>query len=269
MKFVDLENKRIAYQSKGRGPAVVLLHGFCEDSTIWNEFKTDLLEEKYRVVCIDLPGFGASDTIEGASISKMAAAVAAVIDEIGLTQFILIGHSMGGYVSLAYAEKHSDKLLGLGLFHSQPYPDSEEKKAGRQKNIDFISSFGHILFVKQLIPKLFTDKFAKSQAFLVDKLIYRASQYDSKGIVTALEAMKDRPDRSAVLTTFPKPVLFIIGKEDGAIPAENSLEQTHLPTQASIHVLEKVGHMGMFESKKQTQKILRQFVEFCLEQTKR
>ena len=68
MKYVNLENKRIAYQTKGRGPAVVLVHGFCEDSTIWNEFKNDLLEEKYRVVCIDLPGFGQSEVIEGASI---------------------------------------------------------------------------------------------------------------------------------------------------------------------------------------------------------
>lgn len=268
MKFINLENKRIAYQSKGRGPAIVLLHGFCEDSSIWDEFKTDLLEEKYRVICIDLLGFGDSDTIENASIEKMADIVAQVVDHLGLEQFILVGHSMGGYVSLAFAENNADKLLGLGLFHSQPFADSEEKKNGRQKSIDFIQQHGHILYVKQLIPKLFAEKFAKSQAFLVDKLIYRASKYQSAGIVNALKAMMQRPDRSKVLETFSKPVLFIIGKEDEAIPAENSIAQTHLPAQGSIHLLDKVGHMGMFEAKKQTQKILRQFVNFCLEQHK-
>lgn len=269
MKFVNLENKRIAYQSKGRGPAIVLLHGFCEDSSVWDDFKTDLLEEKYRVICIDLPGFGQSDVFENTSIEKMAELVNGVVEDLGLEQFILIGHSMGGYVSLAYAKKYAKKLLGLGMFHSQPYADTADKKEGRQKSIDFIKQHGHILYVKQLIPKLFTEKYAKSQAFLMDKLIYRASQYAAAGIVNALEAMINRPDRSKVLEGFKKPVLFIIGKEDGAIPADNSLAQTHLPTQASIHLLEKVGHMGMFEAKKQTQKILRQFVTLCLEQNKR
>lgn len=269
MKVINLENMNMAYYSKGRGPAIVLVHGFCEDSTIWNDFKTDLLEEKYRVVCIDLPGFGGSDTIENTSISKMAELIGAVVDQLSLDQFILIGHSMGGYVSLAYAEKHPDRLLGLGMFHSQSAADSEEKKVGRQKGIDFIKAHGHILYVKQLIPKLFADRFAKSQSFLVDKLIYKASKYQAKGIINALEAMMNRPDRSEVLEKFKKPVLFIIGKEDGAIPETNSLAQTHLPAQASIHLLDKVGHMGMFEAKKQTQKIVRQFVNFCLEQNKR
>ena len=104
---------------------------------------------------------------------------------------------------------------------------------------------------------------------MVDKLIYRASKYTSLGIINGLEAMIQRPDRSEVLEHFEKPVLFIIGKEDAAIPEEKSMAQTHLPSQASIHVLEKVGHMGMFEAKKQTQKIVRQFVAFCLEQDKR
>ena len=268
MKNIKHNNKQIAFDSEGKGQAVIFLHGFGNDRSVWNEFKTDLLEEKFRVICIDLPGFGNSESLDDTSIENMAGAVNAVIDHLKLDQLILIGHSMGGYVSLAFAQKYPDKLIGLGMFHSHPYADTEEKKKGRDKGINFIRRQGHILFVKQLIPNLFAEKFVRSNTFLVDKLVYRASKYSSEAIINALEAMKARPDRSAVLTNIQIPVLFIIGQQDQAVPMKYSMDQTHLPETSSIHVLEKVGHMGMFEAKKQTQRIVRQFAEFCIQQQK-
>ena len=264
VKFAIHKEKNIAYQVEGKGPALVFLHGFCEDSGIWEDFKPDFIEENFKVITIDLPGFGQSDLLPENAIEDMAEAVATVIDKLNLPPFILIGHSMGGYVSLAFAEKYPNLLIGLGLFHSHPYADSEAKKEGRQKGINFIKEHGHVLFVKQLFPNLFTRKYARSNSFLIDKLTYQASNYQSESIISALEAMKNRPDRSMVLTQFSAPVLFIVGKEDTAVPADKSLEQTHLPQVASIHILEKVGHMGMFEAKKQTQLLIRQFAQFCL-----
>lgn len=263
MKHTTYQGHRISYNAKGKGPAVVLLHGFCEDSRIWEDFKQDLIEEKYRVVVIDLPGFGQSDVIEAISIAGMAEAVLTVLDALKLEQVVLIGHSMGGYVSLAFAEQYPDRLLGLGMFHSQAMADSDEKKANRQKSIDFIRRQGSALYVKQTIPGLFAPNFINSNTFLIEKLTFRASQYAPEGITAALAAMKNRPDRSAVLQQAACPVLFIIGKLDGAIPSDNSIAQTHLPNRADIHILEKVGHMGMFEATKQTQSIVRQFVQFC------
>jgi pimeloyl-ACP methyl ester carboxylesterase len=263
MKHTKFGDHRICYNSKGKGPAVVLLHGFCEDSRIWEDFKVDLIEEKYRVICIDLPGFGQSDVIEDISIAGMAEAVATVVKSLKLDKMLLIGHSMGGYVGLALAEKYPALLSGLGLFHSQAREDSEEKKEGRRKSMDFILRQGSALYVKQTIPGLFAPKFINSNTFLIEKLTFRASRYQPAGIVAALKAMKDRPDRSAVLKQIKCPVLFIIGKLDAAIPEENSLEQTHLPKVADIHILDKVGHMGMFEATKQTQGIVRQFANFC------
>ncbi|MCB0634588.1 MAG: alpha/beta hydrolase [Saprospiraceae bacterium] len=263
MKHIKFEEHRVYYNSKGKGPAVVLLHGFCEDSRLWEDFKNDLIEEKYRVICVDLPGFGQSEVMEHISMAGMAEAVAAVVKGLKLEEIILIGHSMGGYVALAFAERYPELLSGLGLFHSQAREDSDEKKAARQKSVDFILRQGSALYVKQTIPSLFAPKFINSNTFLIEKLTFRASRYEPAGIVTALIGMKDRPDRSEVLRQIKCPVLFIIGKLDTLIPEESSLEQTHLPKVADIHILDKVGHMGMFEAVKQTQSIVRQFANFC------
>lgn len=255
----------MAYELEGKGTTVLLLHGFCEDSNMWEDFRIDLLEEEYRVLRIDLPGFGKSEPIEGISIEDMARGVYAVLQEISCGSIVFIGHSLGGYVGLSFARLFPEELLGLGLFHSHPYEDSEEKRATRLKSVEFIKRQGHVLFVKQLLPKLFTPSFASSNAFLLEKLIYRASKFPSEGIMAAQLAMAHRPNQAETLKRIGVPVLFIVGKEDTTVPGDKSLQQTHLPDTASIHLLERVGHMGMFEARKQTQRIVRQFAAFCEE----
>lgn len=266
MKYIHHYERAIAYSTQGKGPAIVLLHGFCEDSTIWSDFQTALAESGFQVVCVDLPGFGGSEPVPVASIEQYAEAVAAVIDALELRSFVLIGHSMGGYTALAFAEKYPGRLAGLGLFHSHPYADSESKKEGRRKNIQFIENQGHIMFVKQLIPVLFAPAFAASNSYLIGKLVHTASAYPPAGIIGGLEAMIARPDRSHVLKTSACPVLFIVGEEDQAIPAEQSLSQMVLSPTASVHILEKTGHMGMLEAPKKTERMLREFAAFCFHQ---
>jgi pimeloyl-ACP methyl ester carboxylesterase len=258
--------QKVAYEVEGEGRPIVLLHGFCEDRSVWETLKAGLREASCQVVSIDLPGFGGSEAVPGISIAQMAETAQAVLSELGISRCILIGHSMGGYVSLAFARQFPDQLLGLGLFHSHPYADAEEKKASRQKSADFIRRQGHALFVKQLIPSLFAPKFARDNAMLIHQLSYQAARYPSEGIIAALEAMAQRPDESTTLAQLAVPALFIVGKEDTAIPAEQSLAQLHLPARASIHLLENVGHMGMLEASTKTLAILREFVEFCHQQ---
>lgn len=265
MKKLRYEGQEMAYHTEGKGTPVVLLHGFCEDHKIWEEFQNDLREEPCQVIVIDLPGFGASDVVEGITIEGMARRVHALLQELGVGPAVLIGHSMGGYVGLAFARLFPEALLGLGLFHSHPYADEEEKKATRQKSVEFIQRQGHILFVKQLIPGLFADNFARSNSFLLEKLIYRAAKFPSEGIIAAQQAMINRQDETETLRQIQVPVLFIVGKMDSAIPAEKSIAQTHLPAVVSIHILEKAGHMGQFEARKATQRYVRQFVAFCEE----
>jgi pimeloyl-ACP methyl ester carboxylesterase len=264
MESLPWRDGQLTYSQAGKGTPVILVHGFCEDSYIWEDLRSDLLEENYRVICIDLPGFRRS-TPQGDRIEDYAAAVLAVAEELKLDPFVLLGHSMGGYTALAVAEQAPQRLLGLGLLHSHPYADPPEKQASRLKSVDFIERYGHEMYVKQLVPKLFAPRYAMSHRFLVDKLIFRAARYPLAGIANALRAMAARPDRSAVLSEMTCPVLFINGELDEAVPEDYRRDQLPLPALAQIHTFSKVAHMGLFEAAREVELAVRQFVAFCEE----
>jgi pimeloyl-ACP methyl ester carboxylesterase len=260
MREMSFRRQKLAFSVQGEGPALFFIHGFGEDSRVWDDFAKPFLS-RHTVVCPDLPGFGHSPTLPGAGIDDMAEAVHAVAEHLGLSDITLIGHSMGGYVSLAFAEKWPEQVRALGLFHSHPYPDGEDKKENRLKSMDFVRRHGSAPYVAQLIPGLFAPAFAQRNPEVIRHLTDRAAAYDPEGIAQALDAMRLRPDRSEVLKNAPFPVIFLIGTEDQAIPAELSKQQTALPPVASIHYLEGVGHMGMFEAEKEVQDILEKFIE--------
>ena len=154
-------------------------------------------------------------------------------------------------------------MAGLGLFHSHPFEDKPEKKEERTRAIEFVQKNGHILYVKQLIPKLFAELFATSNEFLINSLIFKASKYDPQTIIGAQQAMLNRPDNGKVLEDAKCPVLLIIGKQDKSITYDVSLRMLPLATISDIHILPKVAHMGIFTAKNQTVKIVRNFMGLC------
>jgi pimeloyl-ACP methyl ester carboxylesterase len=255
------QGKKLAYSVQGTGTPLVLLHGLCEDSTIWDEFVENL--SGFKIIRPDIAGFGASEILAENSVELIAESVAALLKQLDIERSVMVGHSLGGYVAVAFAKLYPKRLLGLGMFHAHPFADTEEKKINRQKSIDFIRKNGHVLYVKQLIPGLFAELFATSNAFLMNHLIFKASKYSSEAIIGAHEAMLKRPDNSAVLVNLEVPVLFIIGKQDTTVPYDISLQQIHLPAVADIHILPKVAHMGMFRAKEETQRIIKNFVGLC------
>ena len=259
MPLLQHNNHQLHYTDTGAGPALVFIHGFCEDSGMWDGLAAHF-KDRYRVICIDLPGFGRSEAVKDISIKGMAEAVHAVVKALQPGPVALLGHSMGGYTALAYAEAWSGEVSALGLIHSHPFPDDEEKKENRAKSMEFVERNGSAPYVKPLIPSLFAPDFAAAHPEIIQPLIDRASQYDPEGIRAALNAMRLRPDRSEVLRKAAFPVLFVIGTEDQAIPTELSRQQTALPPVAAIHYLEGVGHMGMFEAEKEVQDILEKFL---------
>ncbi len=253
--------KQLFYESQGEGFPLVFVHGFCEDSTMWNSFIRPFVET-YQIITIDLPGFGQSEVQDEATIYHFAKAIKYVLDDLKITNCIMIGHSMGGYTVLAFAEYFSEYLSGFCLFHSHPFADSEEKKDNRRKTIAFIQKHGSTPFLRQMIPNLFSDDFRQSHPELITKMTHQATHYPEKGITNGLEAMINRPNRAAILEKSTVPVLLIIGKQDEAVPYELSLKMCPLANSTKVQILESVGHMGMFEDRETTQNMIANFINF-------
>lgn len=261
MKYCLYQKRKVAYHKVGKGNVLVLLHGFCEDSTMWADF-VQVLQKKYAVLTIDLSGFGKSDLLPETSIITMAKAVNAVLEELNIPKCCLIGHSMGGYVGLSFAELFADKLTGLGLFHSHPYEDNETKNANRLKTISFIERHGVAPFASQFVRRLFTKTFVKNNRDYIEDLIQQTSEYHSDAVIAASRAMIARTNKTQVLANIACPVLYIIGAKDEFIDYQQSLTQTTFPPNSVIHILKDIGHMGMIEAKEKTLQIVDNFMQY-------
>ncbi|NEM96679.1 alpha/beta fold hydrolase [Pontibacter burrus] len=249
------------YTDAGSGDTLVFLHGFAESKQLWTDFKKPL-QQKFRTIALDLPGFG-NNTTGGVnySMESMADHVKQQLDNLGVDKCILIGHSMGGYVSMAFAGKYSSMLNGLCLFHSSALPDTDEKKDNRNKTLEFVEKHGVEKFMQSFVEPLFFADNREKLRSKIDLMKKIGTATLKESIVGGLAAMRDRPDRTDILKKAKFPVLFIFGKEDGAVPMDKALEQCHLPNNSMVYFLGKTGHMGMFERTYETRKAIEKFAE--------
>jgi pimeloyl-ACP methyl ester carboxylesterase len=253
-------HQKIAYSKSSihQGiPPLVLLHGFCEDSSLWDEWLP--AAPGLSVIRIDLPGFGQSDLSEVPGMDAYAQAVKAVLDQEAIIKCVLVGHSMGGYTALAFAAFFPEYLCGLGLFHAHPLEDTPEQKENRNRGIEMIWAGKKDLYVAQLFPKLFEDTFEKQQPEVVLRLIRKGQEQSAEGIIHALESMKARPNRTNVLVEATFPVLFLLGKNDVLIPYLKVLGIAAMMRETEVQLPERVAHMGMFESVEATSNIVKRF----------
>lgn len=251
-----------AYQLTGEGTTVVLIHGFGETGNVWKQQQA-ALEQHFQVIIPALPGSGNSPLAEDVSMEGMADFVRTILAAEQVEKAIIIGHSMGGYVTLAMAAQYPELFMGLGLFHSTAKADSEEKIEARRKSIKMIQRYGAETFIRQTQPNMLSAASRKRAPQLIEDCIQEGLQCPPESLIAYYEAMIARPDRTAVLRSLPVPALFIIGKDDNAIPMDNILPQVSLPSISSIHIFEDVGHLGMWEEADKSNLVLRQFVEFC------
>lgn len=248
------------YRIKGQGEPVILIHGFAEDGSIWDVMMTELSKD-YRVIVPDLAGSGRSaGNMENISMGTMAEHINLILKKENIESCFMIGHSMGGYITLAFADKYPKKLKGLGLFHSTAFADSDDKKAARNKNIEFIKKHGSARFVEQAIPGLFSDRTKEQHPVFIEELINRYSNFSAISLVAYTEAMRDRPDTTEVLKKFTKPVLLIVGEYDTAIPIEQSLKLCKIADFTYIYIGAHSGHMGMLEEPEFCLKAIRDFL---------
>ena len=285
MKELQYQSKKIFYRIEGNGPAVILVHGFGEDGEVWKE-QVDYLKGKFRLIIPDLPGSGRSEPIDDMSMEGMAEVIRVILDqEVShssneIPKFddtqnpltggrgasppggrgALIGHSMGGYIALAFAEKYPALLSGFGLVHSSAFADNDEKIATRRKGIEFIKEHGAFEFLKTAIPNLFSPASKEKNPGQIEEFIRQQDNFLAGNLVSYYEAMIQRPDRTEVLKNSTIPVLFIMGKYDKAVPMEDGLKQCYLPENSYIHILHQSGHMGMIEEPDKSNKALEEFL---------
>ncbi|GAB5556013.1 MAG: alpha/beta hydrolase [Schleiferiaceae bacterium] len=248
----------IEVTQEGKGPAVILLHGFLEDSSMWDDMIPQL-SKRNRIIRFDLLGHGKTDCLGYVhSMEEMAEQVHAVITELGLRKVAIIGHSMGGYVALAYAELYPDNLKGLGLFYSTARADSDLKKRDRDRAIATVKKDAKS-FVRIAIPNLFRPKSRELFRPAIKDIKKKALATPVRGIVAALEGMKNRPDREVILHFAPYPILFVAGKKDPVLALEASEEQMQAPS-VSHKLLTPDGHMGHIENAEETTRAIYRFI---------
>lgn len=267
MSTINFRNKTISYTLHGAGKPVILLHGFGEDSSIWAN-QIDKLKQEYLLIIPDLPGCGKSEILDGdCGMEDYAEAVKVLWDKESEGKveknFTVIGHSMGGYISLAFAKKYPELLNALGLFHSSVFADNEEKIKARKKNIEFIEKNGAKLYLKTSIPNLFSENTKSNQPQLIEKTIGLFGNIPAETLIQYTNAMIKREDTTSVLKSFSKPILFLIGLHDNAVPLETSLKQCYLPEVAQVNFLKNSGHLGMLEQPDLSNKFLRNFLSFA------
>jgi pimeloyl-ACP methyl ester carboxylesterase len=260
-KDFDFRGSIIHYQQTGSGQPVVLLHGFGEDGQIWNE-QVAFLREHCMLIVPDLPGSGESGILQGeeTGIGDYADCIHALLLQAGIDQCILLGHSMGGYITLAFAEKYPSMVKAIGLVNSTAFADSEEKKQTRLKAIDTIGNYGAAAFLKTTIPTLFGKSFKENHPDKIDILVKAGGKFTEKALQQYYRAMMQRPDRTAILKSNDLPVLFVMGTEDNAAPMKDVLQQASLPAKSYIYILENVGHMSMWEAAAELNRILLVFI---------
>jgi pimeloyl-ACP methyl ester carboxylesterase len=257
---LNINNTQIYYSDIGSGKPVVLLHGYLESLEIWSDFANQL-SKNFRVICFDIPGHGKSRLIEkNNSIESIALHINDALNELNIKKCFMIGHSMGGYITLMFHKLFPDHLFGFSLFHSHPYADSNETKKKRIREIRFVEDGKKNLIGKFTIPNAFADNNLKEKSKEIKNLINIALQTSKDGIIASLNAMMNRPDLSETLSNSKLPFLLILGKKDNYIDYDHIIQKISLPKNSKIHTLKNSGHMGFIEEPENSIQIINQFI---------
>lgn len=249
---------RITDTLKGE-KVVMLLHGYLESLDVWEDFQK-LLTPDYRVVAMDIPGHGISQVMgEVHTMEFLADTVVGVLDELEIPKATIVGHSMGGYVALQTLRMHPERLDGIVLLSSTPNPDSEDKKADRDREITLVEK-GHKDLLAQTAPNGFATsnlRRMRDEIAFLEEQIYVT---EPEGVTALLKGMKARLDSNELLQQSPVRQLFILGKKDNYIPLERAEAMVAAHPQAEVAWLENSGHMGFFEEPEATAEALKQFL---------
>ncbi len=256
MKQILFKNTNISYSDTGKGATIVLLHGFLENKGMW-DFYISEFAKKNRVITIDLLGHGETECLSYVqTMEDNADAVHAVLAELRIRKAIFVGHSMGGYIALAFAELYPDTIKGLVLLNSTAKADSAERKINRDRAIIAVKQ-SFVNFISLSIANLFSEANRERLSSEIEKVKKEALKTPLQGIVASLEGMKIRQDREVLLHLTPCPKLLILGEKDPVLNYEETKEQ--IENTAVKLVTFPDGHMSHIENQDQLLTVLLAF----------
>lgn len=251
MDTLEINGIRLAYDRRGRGTPLVLLHGYPLDHRLWDEI-APLLEDQFDLILPDLRGFGGSSNVdEFYTMKDYASDIAGLLDSLGIQKTAIAGHSMGGYVALAFARLYPERVTGLGLISSQVLADTPAKREDRFKSAAEVADKGPARVVEAMAPKFTNDPrlqaFARSTMELQQPAAY----------IGALKAMGERVDSTPLLETIDYPVVIVHGDADNLIPIDRAREVKAALPNAYLVEISGAGHLPMMEAKEKTAEALR------------
>ena len=256
--MVRAGNTEVSYYDEGNGKPLILIHGFAGSKQYWDKILPRLSNEN-RVIAIDLPGHGESGMGKDRySIEDMASTIKEFLDQLGLDKVTMFGHSLGGYITLSFAELYPEYLNGFSLVHSTANPDSQEAKEARETNAKKIQDEGAGSFIDGLSKKLFSPENTEVNAKEIEETVKIGMKTKVDGLVSALLAMKNRPDRNHVLQDTELPVLLVAGEQDQIIPAEKTFTVSRQNIEEKI--IKNSGHMSMYEQPEELVQVMKDFL---------
>jgi len=241
-------------------PAVCLIHGYGETSIVWTSL-VESLENSYRVLVIDLPGFLNSPLTEANSLAQMAEDIHVVLEKEDMSQAVLLGHSMGGYIGLEFCAKFPESVKGFGMIHSTANADSVEKSQGRRKTIDFLRKSPLESYAKLFAPNLFAEQNRSNQEW-IKAAFDSAMGCTNEGLINAMEAMISRTDNNKVYSDLDIPYLFVVGRYDEMVPMSDMLKQAASCRRSMSEIFNESGHLAMVEEELKLKKVVKDYLNW-------
>lgn len=256
-----INGSRMVYTVEGHGTPVVLIHGFPLSRAAWAP-QVEALRSRYRVIAPDLRGFGDSDAAgEGTNgMSQYAMDLAALLDHLNVGQVILAGHSMGGYIALAFARESLGRLLGLMLVGTRPGADTPEASHNRRTMAERVKQEGVGVVVESMAPKMISAHSQKAHPDLMERVREIMSRASVAGVVQALHAMAERDDSTMLLPTLKVPTLVLAGEADSLIPAEESRKMAAVIPDAQLILVPHAGHVSSLEAPEAVNQAMEDFL---------
>ncbi len=263
-RTITIDGRTVHYRDEGRDNTrtLVLLHGFLQSLDVWSSYVLSYMNHM-RVITIDLPGHGLTDTFcDVHTMDFMAKIVKDVLADAGVEQCVMVGHSMGGYVALAFAERYPYTLRGLGLINSHALADTEEHRRHREEACRSVQA-NRASYIVGFIPGLFDESRQAALSQDIKDLQEQCLLTSAQSIIAAQQGMAQRPSRIQTLANLEVPTLFVYGKNDPRIPLETGVACAMVPRHSEMLMLDGVAHMAFMEERDYVKPRLRNFVDTC------